>query len=81
VTCQEFIDFLLDYDEGVLPPEQRGRFDAHLAVCLDCVNYLASYRAAKALGKAAFSAGNEPLPAEVPAELIQAILFTRKHAK
>jgi anti-sigma factor RsiW len=66
VTCQEFIDFLLDYDEGVLPADQRAFFDEHLSVCPDCVNYLASYRATKALGKSAFSAGSEPLPAAVP---------------
>ena len=79
MTCQEFIDFLLDYDDGVLPADQRARFDEHLSVCPDCVNYLASYRATKAMGKSAFSVGSEPLPAEVPPELIQAILSAHKY--
>lgn len=80
MTCQEFIDFLMDYDEGVLPSDQRAQFDEHLSVCPDCVNYLASYRATKAMGKSAFSVGCEPLPPEVPPELIQAILLAYKHA-
>lgn len=81
MTCQEFIDFLLDYEEGVLPAGQRVRFDEHLAVCPDCVNYLKSYRATMALGKSVFSTGSEPLPSDVPPKLIQAILASRKHSE
>ena len=80
MTCQEFIDFLLDYDEGVLPADQRTLFDEHLSVCPDCVNYLASYRATKAMGKSALTIGTEHLPPEVPPELIQAILSAYKHS-
>jgi anti-sigma factor RsiW len=81
VTCQEFIDFLTDYDEGLLPADQRALFDEHLTVCPDCVSYLASYRAATALGRSAFSGDEGSLPRDVPAELIQTILAAFKHAK
>jgi anti-sigma factor RsiW len=77
VTCQEFIDFLMDYDEGLLPTDRRAQFDEHLSVCPDCVNYLASYRVTKALGKSVFPVTSELLPPEVPVELIQAILAAR----
>ncbi len=81
MTCQEFIDFLMDFDDGVLPVEQRALFDEHLSVCPDCVNYLESYRATKALGKSAFANGSEPVPPDVPVKLIQAILSVLKHVK
>lgn len=77
MTCHEFIEFLLDYDEGRLPPDVRARFDEHLTVCPDCVNYLASYRAAIALGKKAFADPHSPLPQAVPEELVQALLALR----
>ena len=77
MICQEFIEFLLDYDEGRLPPDVRARFDEHLTVCPDCVNYLASYRATIALGKRAFASQEAPLPESVPEELVQAILSLR----
>ena len=77
MTCQDFIEFLLDYDEGRLPPAIHAQFDEHLAICPDCVHYLASYRAATALGKNAFVHPAGPLPDTVPEELIQAILALR----
>ncbi len=80
MTCEEFIEFLLDYDEGRLPPDVQARFDEHLSICPDCVNYLASYRATIALGKSAFADPKGPLPADVPEELVQAILALRSAA-
>jgi anti-sigma factor RsiW len=80
VTCQEFIEFLLDYDEGRLPPDVRARFDEHLTVCPDCMHYLASYRATIALGQKVFAEPQAELPDSVPDELVQAILDLRAKA-
>jgi anti-sigma factor RsiW len=80
VTCHDFIEFLLDYDEGRLPTEVRAQFDQHLAICPDCVNYLASYRATIALGQRALDDSADPLPQSVPEELVQAILALYKAA-
>src|SRR5438128_4830644 len=44
MTCRELIEFLIDYLDGTLAPQERERFDAHLAVCPACVRYLDSYR-------------------------------------
>jgi anti-sigma factor RsiW len=77
MICRDFIEFLLDYDEGRLPAEVHAQFDAHLAECPDCVNYLASYRTTRALGKQAFADPESALPDHVPAELVQAILALR----
>ena len=30
MTCREVLDFLMDYDDGVLPPLVRLRFELHL---------------------------------------------------
>lgn len=76
MTCREFIEFLLDYVQGNLPPEAQARFDEHLTICPDCVNYLASYRTTADLERLA--SAEENLPAGVPEELIQAILAARQ---
>jgi len=76
VTCRELADFMGDYLSGELPPALRGRFDYHLTLCINCQRYLASYRETVALGKQAF-ADAAALPADVPEELVKAILAAR----
>ena len=78
MTCRELIDFLMQYLDGELPPERRVVFDGHLAVCDACRRYLATYREGVALGRSACGADpGDPVPAEVPEELVQAILAAR----
>lgn len=77
LTCRQVEDFLLDYVEGTLPRGQRLIFDLHLALCRECRDYLAAYRKAIELGKAAFPHGDAPVPEEVPEDLVQAILAAR----
>jgi anti-sigma factor RsiW len=75
LTCRELVEFLLEYWEDRLDPEQRRRFDEHLALCPHCRDYLESYRRTVSLGAAAFE--DEDL-AEAPAELIEALLRSRE---
>lgn len=75
LSCRELIEFLIAYLDAELPADEHATFEAHLALCPDCVDYLASYRETIRLGRLAFE--TEP-PAEVPDELIDAILATRK---
>ena len=42
LACQELVELVTDYLEDALPPEERARFDAHLAECPGCSNYLGS---------------------------------------
>ena len=51
LTCRELIEFLADYVEGELRADERARFDAHLAVCPHCVDYLHGYRESIRLGQ------------------------------
>jgi predicted anti-sigma-YlaC factor YlaD len=44
LTCQELTEVLTDYLEGVMPLEDRVRFEAHLAVCDGCVTYVDQMR-------------------------------------
>ncbi len=74
MTCREFIDFLHDYDAGGLPDAERAVFDEHLSLCPNCQVYLRTYRQAVQLGKEAFTPDDRTLPADVPDELVNAIL-------
>jgi anti-sigma factor RsiW len=78
VTCREFADFIADYLSGELPAEVRVRFEHHLSVCTNCVKYLAGYQGAITLGKGAFEDDDAAqVPAEVPDDLVKAILTAR----
>ena len=77
LTCREVLDFLMDYVDGVLPQDQRGEFDRHLAVCPSCVNYLDSYKTAVRLGKAAMLDPDQPAEKAVPEALVRAIREAR----
>jgi anti-sigma factor RsiW len=76
LSCRELIEFLADYLDGALPAGERVAFDAHLAVCPYCVDYLASYRETIHLGRQALAEKAEQLE-EIPVELVAAILDAR----
>ncbi len=44
LTCKELVELVTDYLEGVLPPEDRERFEVHLATCDGCTVYLQQMR-------------------------------------
>ncbi len=78
MTCKEFAEFLLAYESGELSPEQKATFDAHLAHCPCCENYLTSYRATVDLAHCCADDPERPAPPDMPEELIAAILAARK---
>ena len=78
MTCRELVEFLMDYLDGVLPEPERSCFEEHLGECPDCVAYLASYQEAIRLGKDACEAGDDAIPAEVPEDLVRAVLAARR---
>ena len=77
MTCREFIEFLWYYIEDGLRPEERAQFDEHLAKCPHCVKYLQSYRDTIHFGQAVFRDLEDTVPAEVPEDLVKAILAAR----
>jgi anti-sigma factor RsiW len=74
VTCREFADFVMDYFDGQLADATRARFEEHLTLCPDCVQYLRQYRDTVEAGHAAF---DDEAPAVLPGDLVQAILLAR----
>jgi anti-sigma factor RsiW len=78
MTCRELADFIMDYLNGDLAPEVTSAFDRHLAVCPNCVNYLATYRATVDLSRRAFDPRADEAAFQMPEELVRAILDCRK---
>jgi len=44
LVCQEVVELVTDYLEGALPAADHRRFEAHLADCPHCTEYLAQIR-------------------------------------
>jgi predicted anti-sigma-YlaC factor YlaD len=44
MTCRELVDLTTEYLEGTMPDADRTRFEAHLAECGPCTNYLHQMR-------------------------------------
>ena len=44
LTCQELVELVTNYLEGVLRPAERARFEAHIAQCQHCSTYLDQIR-------------------------------------
>jgi len=78
LTCRELIDFIVDYLDGTLTSDERADFDAHLAVCPHCVDYLDEYRATVEAGRASYLDREGPVPDEVPADLVAVVLAVRR---
>ena len=45
LVCRQIVELVTDYLEGTLSRSQRRRFEAHLAGCPHCSEYLAQMRA------------------------------------
>jgi anti-sigma factor RsiW len=45
LVCQEMVELITDYLEGGLSRAQRRRFEAHIAKCEHCTEYLQQMRA------------------------------------
>lgn len=77
LTCRDVIEFLRAYLDGELPPALCQRFEDHLDACPPCLQYLDSYRETVALTADAFTP-DDPVPDDVPEELVRAILAARE---
>jgi predicted anti-sigma-YlaC factor YlaD len=79
MTCRELIEFLDEYEAGTQPPQVRAEFERHLRVCLECRDYLKTYRDTLALARrAACEEHGDRLPDDVPEDLIEAVLAARR---
>jgi anti-sigma factor RsiW len=52
MTCKQLVELVTDYLEDRLPPDERERFEQHLAICPGCQAYLDQMRQTlRALGR------------------------------
>jgi anti-sigma factor RsiW len=68
LTCKELVEIVTDYLEGALTPEDRARFEAHLAACQGCTAHFAQMRQTIAL---VGHLSEENIPEESKAELLE----------
>lgn len=77
MTCRDFVQFLMEYEEGTLRPAEREIFEQHMRDCPPCEVYLDSYRETVRLGRDVCGA-DDAVPEDVPEELVAAILAARR---
>lgn len=76
MNCRDFTFFLDAFFVGSLSDGERSAFDHHIGECPDCQNYLNNYRTTVGLAQ---SLREQPdLPADVPDDLVKAILQSRR---
>jgi anti-sigma factor RsiW len=44
LTCRELVELVTDYLDGSLSRRDRARFDAHIAACGNCTQYVEQFR-------------------------------------
>ena len=76
VTCQKLIlDYLLSFEEGGMPEEERAAFRQHIEKCPPCVEFLATYEATGRTLK-------RLKPKDIPRDLAKAVVsFVRSRCK
>lgn len=77
MNCKEFSEFILAYLDGELTDAQTETFERHLSLCPNCDHYIETYKLSVECTKTLRDAPPSP-PEDVPEELIQAILKSRR---
>lgn len=79
LSCRDLIEFLDDYVAGRQPDGLRVAFEAHLADCRHCRDYLRTYRDTVRIARSAL---RDESPAEdLPDDLVRAIVDSVKPAQ
>jgi anti-sigma factor RsiW len=78
ITCRDATDFLAAYFEGELDEPVRREFESHLSICAHCRDYLEGYRRIVAMGKKACRCEESEARAEMPEDLVAAIVSAAK---
>ena len=77
LTCASGVELLMDFLEGVLPPDVRAALEEHVSGCPRCAAFVESYRATPRILREATIAAT--LPADIEASL-KAFLRARTNA-
>ena len=69
MPCRELVEVITEYLEDALPERDRLRFEAHLAECDACRDYVDQFEQTIALSG---DLEREPLPADLQDQLLSA---------
>ena len=75
LTCEEVDGFLYDFYEGQLSATERFKFNLHLSMCKECMDYVEQYKNTIRISQAGFAKIDST--EKVPEELIASILQSR----
>ena len=75
VTCQQFVELVTEYFEGVLEPRTMSQVEEHLVMCDWCVTYVEQMQATIASLQ---DLNDEPSP-EPPDSVLAALRRRRAH--
>lgn len=56
ISCQQLIEFCLDFLDGSLPEDEQARFRRHLGRCPDCVTFFETYQRTPEVSREAMAA-------------------------
>ena len=66
LSCQQMVELVTEYLDGVMEPRRRARFEAHLANCDGCTNYVEQFRTTvSVVGRLEVDDVPEPVMAEL----------------
>lgn len=66
LSCQHMVELVTEYLDGVMEPRRRARFEAHLAGCDGCTNYVEQFRTTvSVVGRLEVDDVPEPVMAEL----------------
>ncbi len=54
-TCQQLVDFCLEFLDGSLPEGDQREFQRHLGHCSPCVTFFETYRRTPEISREAFA--------------------------
>ena len=66
IVCASGVELLMDFLEGVLPPDVNAALEAHVAGCARCAAFVESYKSTPRILR---DATDDPLPAAVEKSL------------
>lgn len=75
LACRDLVEVVTDYLEDEMAVEMRVRFEAHLATCAACREYVDQIRSTVTAARAT---GGEGAAASVPPALLEAFRAWRK---
>lgn len=66
LSCQQMVELVTEYLDGVMEPRRRARFEAHLSGCDGCTNYVEQFRTTvSVVGRLEVDDVPEPVMAEL----------------